>query len=110
MAWPTLTRRPISEIKTPRENVVKHGTESIHVVRRPRATRTVNDYKLTFDLIESTEALELISHWQLVGLSTSFPWDNTAGETKQVVFDVPLEWTQPIPAWYRFETITLLEV
>jgi hypothetical protein len=110
MAFPSLSRRPIEENVLPVENVIKHDTESdVSVYRRKKRSRDKYSWTLNYDLLFTTDANALISHWQSVGQHTSFTWTDKTGTNRTVFFDAILTWVELYPGCFKFSQIKLME-
>ena len=110
MTYPTLTRRPKSEKVTYIDNYLSNTTESNHVIRRLRSTRKRKQWELTYDLLSNSDASQLIQLFDSTDCVAPFSWVDKQDITRTVVFDEPLSYSEPIPGWYRFDPIKLIEV
>jgi hypothetical protein len=110
MNFPNLSRRPVTEKVITVDNYIKNDTESNHVIRRLRSTRARKKWELTYDLLSSTDASELINLFDSVNCVTSFSWVDKTGITRYVVFEEPLSWIEKYPGQFAFDTFTLTEV
>lgn len=110
MAFPTLSKRPMSEKKMPIDNAIRHETEDNHVVRRPRGTRVRHQYELTYDLMNQADSSSLIAHFESVRTYLEFTFQERNGTIRNVMYEAPLQYTETVDGWYRFESFTLTEV
>jgi hypothetical protein len=110
MAWPTITRRPKSETVEPLDNVVKHQTESSIVIRRRKYTRDRAVFKVTYDLLPTTDANAIVALFAAVNMHTSFTWIDKNSTSKTVMFDKPISYVETMPGWFNFNTFEFIEM
>ena len=109
MAFPTLTRNPLKVQVEYRENKVGNISEDNYVSRRPRVTRDVKKFIVDYDLLPTTDRDALITHFESVGLHTSFSWTDNESNNHTVYYDVPLKFARIVPGYFKFESLELRE-
>jgi hypothetical protein len=110
MAFPTLSRRPISDSVSYEDNSISHSLEAGYSFRRPRFTRSRRIFEVRYDAMPNVDKLALEAHFDAVGTHTSFTWTDLAGNSHNVYYTKPLSFEFFITGWYKVETIQLMEV
>ena len=109
MAFPTLSRSPLKVAVAYRDNKVSGMSEDFYVSRRPRVTKTVRNFSVTYDLLNTADKDLLVTHFESVGLHTSFSWIDNESNTYTVYYNTPLKYTRLVPGWFTIDTLELIE-
>ena len=110
MAFPTLNRTPINVSRTLKDNTIRVEFDGGYEHRRPRYTRDVYRFEITYDLLSSTDIGSLKTHFETVGCHTPFTWTDQESNNHTVYYDMPIKWTYFVSGWYKIDTIQLVEV
>jgi len=107
MAFPSLSRRPSKIQKSARDNAIKKEFGQGYEHRRPRFTRPVYDFLVSYDLLPTADVDLLIAHYEEVGMYASFDWADREGNVFEVYYDEPIEYDFAVEGWYQVKAIKL---
>lgn len=110
MAFPTLSRNPLSVKATYRDNKISGISEDNYVSRRPRVTKEARQWEVTYDLLKTADRDLLVTHYESVGMHTSFSWTDNESVSHTVYYNKPLSFTRVVPGWFKVETLEMTEV
>ena len=107
MAFPSLSRNPISVSRQREDNTIRVDFDGGYQHRRPRYTREVYNFSVVYDYLPAADITLIENHLTSVGLSTSFSWDDENDNTHTVIYDEYPKWEEFIPGWYKIDAIKL---
>lgn len=111
MAFPTLTDNNILSFSIEEENnVISSPLDAGYELRRPRFTRTRKTLSVDYEILPTTDKEALMTHYNTVGLATSFTYTDKDSVSYTVYYATPLKYKRVMPGWWKFETIVFREV
>lgn len=111
MAYPTFSQYSILSISFELENnVISSPLDAGYELRRPRFTRSRKTISVDYEILSTSDKEALLTHYNTVGLATSFTFTDVNNNSYTVYFTQPLKYKEVMPGWWKFETIVFREV
>lgn len=112
MAFPSLYRKPLEIDVKYREEPITGTSEDFYIYRRPRVTRNVRVFIVSYGPIPVTDCDLIDTHYKSVGTHTAFSWTDKEKNTYTVYYNKPFQFIRIVPTnpgWCTIEPLELIE-